>query len=94
MDNVYEVVKKEEPRLNSKGRNRPSETSHGLYQYENSAIKYAKEQNDWIIRRLVDEASKLTGTVRGVNADRYQEIMQKILNPPYSVKPRRLNRRY
>ena len=93
MDNIYEVVKKEEPRLNSK-KPYPSESSHGLFQFENSAIKYAKEQNDWIVRRLVDEASKLTGTVRGVNRDRYQEIMQKILNPPYSVKPRRLNRRY
>ena len=93
MDNVYEVVKKTERRMNSKGGHVPSETSHGFYQYEHSAIAYAKEQNDWIVRRLVDEASKLTGTVRGVNRDRYQEIVQKILNPPYSVKPRRLNRR-
>lgn len=85
--NVYEVIKKEEPRANSK-KMMPSESSHGLYQYESSAIKYAKEQNDWIIRRFMSEATRMTGTVRGPNAQRYQEIVQKILNPPYSVKQR------
>ena len=85
--NVYEVIKKEEPRANSK-KMMPSESSYGLFQYEHSAIKYAKEQNDWIIQRLMHEATRMTGTVRGPNAQRYQEIVQKILNPPYSVKQR------
>ena len=83
MDNVYEIV-----RTGNKGT-----VSVGFFQYERSAIREAKEQNDRQIVRLIKEATTMTGTVRGPNADRYQQIVQKILNPPYSVKPRRLNRR-
>ena len=83
MDNVYEIV-----RTGNKGT-----VSVGFFQYERSAIREAKEHNDRQIVRLVKEASRLTGTVRGSNAGRYHEIVMKICNPPYSVKPRRLNRR-
>tara|TARA_R110002051_G_scaffold190883_1_gene259748 strand:+ start:291 stop:572 length:282 start_codon:yes stop_codon:yes gene_type:complete len=93
MDNVYEVMKKEEPREGVKGMNMPRESGRGLFQFERSAIKFAKQQNDSTIVHLIKEATTMTGTVRGPNRDRYQQIVQKILNPPYSVKPRRLNRR-
>ena len=83
MDEVYEIV-----RTGNKGT-----VSIGFFQYERTAIKEVKRYNNGLQRKLIGDAARLTGIVRGSNAERYQEIVQKILNPPYSVKPRRLNRR-
>lgn len=93
MNNVFEVVTKEKVVNYENGVRMWQEKSLGLFHFEQHAIKCAKDRNDSITRRLVKEATRMTGTVRGSNADKYEEIVQKILNPPYIVKPRRLNRR-
>ena len=82
MSNVYEVVKKTDEGFRS----------IGYFQSERRANAEAKSHNDWCIRNSMRTASKLTGTVRGVNADRYRELENEACNPPYSVKIHRLNR--
>tara|TARA_R100000008_G_scaffold12468_1_gene6226 strand:- start:1438 stop:1719 length:282 start_codon:yes stop_codon:yes gene_type:complete len=89
MRKMYEVVEKKEG-WDEKNNIRLENRSCGFYQYESDAKKYAKSQNDWLISNWMREATKLTGTVRGINRGRYNDLVEKVKNPPYTVRERTL----
>ena len=86
MSTVYQVVKRVKNDKNGTDKNE----NHGFFRYKSTADKMAKQQNTWLIRSWVRDAARMTGIVRGVNAQHFSETLDNICNPPYSVIEHRL----
>ena len=82
MSEMYQVIKTV-PNLTTSGTKIVNE---GFFRYKSDAVKTAKAWNDSLIRMWVKDASRMTGTVRGVNAQHFSDTLDKICNPPFSVK--------
>ena len=86
MSTIYQVVRK----VKNEKTNTEKNENHGFYRWKSDADQTAKKHNDWIIRRLVHDAARMTGIVRGVNAQHFSKTLDNICNPPYSVIEHRL----
>lgn len=86
MSTIYQVVK----RVKNSKTGIEKNDNHGFYRYKSDADQKAKRHNEWLIRSWVKDAARMTGIVRGVNAQLFHETLDKICNPPYSVIAHRL----
>ena len=78
-DTVYEILKDGKP------------VYQPLYRYKPKAQNHIDRMNKTVIARIMLDANRMTGAIYGRNKRRFAEMINEVVNPPYTIKERRIN---
>lgn len=78
-DTVYEILQDGKP------------SYQPLYRYKPKAQNYIDRMNKTAITRIMLDANRMTGAIYGRNKRRFAEMINEVVNPPWTIKERRIN---